>query len=105
MATTIHEMNDRYSDESVELYREWAAAHPNIHWTEASVDRYDGLMLSGVDSAEPTDQVGLHFARPLCGYSGGGPIATVDILEAAGFGPREHLEAVVFNQMAIFIAK
>ena len=105
MATTIHEMNDRYSDESVELYREWAAAHPNIHWTEASVDRYDGLMLSGVDSAEPTDQVGLHFARPLCGYSGGGPIATVDILEAAGFGPRERLEAVVFNQMAIFIAK
>ena len=105
MATTIHEMNDRYSDESVELYREWAAAHPNIHWTEASVDRYDGLMLSGVDSAEPTDQVGLHFARPLCGYSGGGPIATVDILEAAGFGPREHLEAIVFRQTKILISK
>ena len=98
-------MNDRYSDESVELYREWAAAHPNIHWTEASVDRYDGLMLSGVDSAEPTDQVGLHFARPLCGYSGGGPIATVDILEAAGFGPREHLEAIVFRQTEILISK
>ena len=105
MATTIHEMNDRYSDESVELYREWAAAHPNIHWTEASVDRYDGLMLSGVDSAEPTDQVGLHFARPLCGYSGGGPIATVDILEAAGFGPREHLEAIVFKQTEVLISR
>ena len=105
MATTIHEMGDRDSYESVELYHEWAAAHPNIHWTEASVDRYDGLMLSGVDSAEPTDQVGLHFARPLCGYSGGGPIATVDILEAAGFGPREHLEAIVFRQTEILISK
>lgn len=105
MATTIHEMNDRYSDESVELYREWAAAHPNIHWTEASVDRYDGLMLSGVDSAEPTDQVGLHFARPLCGYSGGGPIATVDILEAAGFGPRERLKAIVFKQTEVLISR
>ena len=105
MATTIHEMSDRYSDESVELYHEWAAAHPDVRWIEASVDRYEGLMLSGIDPAKPADQIGLHFARPLCGYSGGGPIATVDILEAAGFGPRNRLEAVVFNQAAIFIAK
>ena len=105
MATTIHEMNDRYSDESVELYREWAAAHPNIRWTEASVDRYDGLMLSGVDSTNPADQVGLHFACALCGYGGSGPIATVDILEVAGFGPRERLEAIVFKQTDVLISR
>ena len=105
MATTIHEMGDRDSYESVELYHEWAAAHPNIHWTEASVDRYDGLMLSGVDSTNPADQVGLHFACALCGYGGSGPIATVDILEVAGFGPRERLEAIVFKQTEVLISR
>ena len=105
MATTIHEMGDRDSYESVDLYHKWVAEHPNTHWTEASIDRYDGLMLSGVDSTNPTDQIGLHFACALCGYGGRGPTSTVDILEAAGFGPRERLEAIVFKQTEVLISR
>ncbi|HMS93319.1 MAG TPA: hypothetical protein PKD28_02910 [Candidatus Saccharibacteria bacterium] len=95
---TIHEANDRYSAHSVELYHQWMQEHPNHTWTRAEVDRFSGLTLL-------SDEGGLHFAHALCGYSGQGPHATVEILVEAGFGPREHLEAAVFNQMTAGFTK
>lgn len=91
-----YELPSVCSQLDVEMFRAWNKTL-YYNWDQAVVDRNKGLTLfsenlSGFATA-------LHFSNALCGYCGEGPGATVTILVEAGFGPREHLEAVIFSEM------
>lgn len=61
---------------------------------EAHVDRFDGLVL--VDESGTC----FHWRTPLCGYTGSGPLATVEILVACGFegGDKSRLKEIICQQ-------
>ena len=53
-------------------------------FSEAVVDRFDGLVIVGRDAS-------WHFNTPICGYSGTGPMTTAIILELFGFGNKAKI--------------
>lgn len=90
------------SELDIEMFRAWRTVH-NTTWTRAVVDRSNGLTLL---SEEPNGHgTALHFSCALCGFRGEGPIATVTILEQAGFGPASYLEMQVYNQRHVTFVK
>lgn len=78
----VIEINEDTSFDAVRRFRHFKG----FDWSKAVVDRYDGLTLFAAE--EP---VAIHFRTALCGYKGSGPAATIEILEAAGFGSPEEL--------------
>jgi len=89
----IIEAGDRDSFEAVAIFRE---RYASMQWFRARVDRFDGLTLRGV-AANGKSAIAVHFASCICGYIGSGPIATKEILVAAGFND----EAFIWNRVSV----
>jgi len=83
----VIEAGDRDSFEAVTIFREQYA---DMKWFTADVKRFDGLTLNGV-TADGKKAVRVHFTNCVCGYAGNGPIATMQILVAAGFGEEDQI--------------
>lgn len=82
--SNIEEVGDTYTGEAIAVARELAGRYRDLI-TVAHVDRFDGLVVLG-----PTSY-GWRFTTPICGYGGTGPMASAEILEIFGFGPKEEL--------------
>ncbi len=77
-----HKAKDGSSYEAESIAKQLKAQ--GVSFTEAFVDRFDGLVLCGRDES-------WHFRCALCGYEGTGVHATATILEMFGFGERRAL--------------
>lgn len=99
-----HESGGLSSLHDVEIFRAWNKSFPEYVWTRAEVDSRYGLTLF-VDLRRD-EQLSLHFPHAICGFLGGiGPGATVTILQEAGFGDTDTLEALIYRNAAASLTK
>lgn len=91
----VHPGNDMSTDMAISVAEAIARVFRGEYYTDAIVDREDGLVVFGgyVDapSFHKRNKRGWHFASALCGYGGAGSHATATILELFGFGHHDSI--------------
>lgn len=94
----IYVSDGRSTWEDVANFKAIQGGDSHLEWKRAEVERFGGLTLFAEEQGQEYE---FHFPNALCGYSGTGPLGTVEILREAGF---EIDEADVFdNQDVVFI--
>ena len=87
--TYIDKGSDKSSFEALDVAEKLFAKN-KFKYTEALIDRFDGMVLLC-----PEEQIGHHFVTAICGYYGSGPMASAQILDMFGFGQYEYLLAKI----------
>ena len=95
MVVGVHKGTDTYTGDALQLAAEVASRYGDRIY-RAEVDRIDGLIVYWMNefdycASDGSEPRGWHFVTPICGYTGSGPIATAEILEMFGFGPKNEL--------------